>query len=107
MRKRQDVDAELKAFADRTRQLKELRIRLLGELVVATGADALTDAELTGALIVIAETTDAAKQEAWAKRGEAYFRNRSRTRTRHDNNGARDPANDDSRKSHTDKAGAA
>ncbi|MBP1059210.1 hypothetical protein ACVIW2_004227 [Bradyrhizobium huanghuaihaiense] len=34
MRKRQDVDAELKAFANRTKQLRELRVRLLGELVV-------------------------------------------------------------------------
>jgi hypothetical protein len=59
MRKRQDIDAALKAFADKTRQLKERRVRLLGELVIATGADALTDAELAGALAEIAATAGA------------------------------------------------
>ena len=50
----------------------------LGELVIATGADALAPEELAGALIVLAETTDAAKREAWAKRGAAMFQGKSR-----------------------------
>ncbi len=37
-------------------------------LVIATGADALAPEELAGALSVLAETTDAAKREAWATR---------------------------------------
>jgi conjugative transfer protein TraD len=41
----------------------------LGELVIATGADTLTAEELTGALIVLAETREAGKREAWARRG--------------------------------------
>ncbi|MCC6008173.1 MAG: conjugal transfer protein TraD, partial [Rhodobacteraceae bacterium] len=50
----------------------------LGELVIATGADALAPEELAGALMVLAETTDPAKREAWAKRGAAMFRSKSR-----------------------------
>ena len=50
----------------------------LGELVISTGADALSADELAGALIVMAETTDAGKREAWAKRGAAFFQGRSR-----------------------------
>ena len=49
----------------------------LGELVIATAADALSADELAGALLVLAETKDAGKREAWAKRGAAYFQSRS------------------------------
>jgi len=69
MRKPRDFDSELKALADKARQLKERRLQQLGELVIATGADA-TDAEtLAGALLVIAETSEAQRKEAWRKRG--------------------------------------
>ena len=78
MRKPRDIDSELKALADKAKQLKERRVLQLGELVIATGADTLTADELAGALIVLAETTDAAKREAWAKRGAAWFRGKSR-----------------------------
>ena len=78
MRKPRDFDSELKALADRARQLKERRIQQLGELVIATGADA-TDAEtLAGALLVIAETTDATRKESWRKRGAAFFQGKAR-----------------------------
>jgi hypothetical protein len=96
MRKRQDIDAALKAFADRTKQLKERRIRLLGELVIATGADALSDTELAGALIEIAATTDSAKRVAWARQGEMRFRRHARAGARSGNDAASSPANDDS-----------
>ncbi|WP_348265756.1 conjugal transfer protein TraD, partial [Salmonella enterica] len=33
---------------------------------------------LAGALLVLAETTDATKREAWAKRGAELFRGKSR-----------------------------
>ena len=78
MRKPRDFDSELKALADKAKQLKERRVQQLGELVIATGADALTADELAGALVVLAETKDAGKREAWAKRGAAFFRGKSR-----------------------------
>jgi DNA-binding protein H-NS len=78
MRKPRDFDAELKILEDKARALKARKVRELGELVIATGADALAPEELAGALIVLAETTDPAKRDAWAKRGAAMFRGRSR-----------------------------
>ena len=78
MRKPRDFDAELKALEDKARELKTRKVLGLGELVIATGADALAPEELAGALIVLAETTDAAKREAWAKRGAAMFRSKTR-----------------------------
>ena len=80
MRKPRDIDAELKALADKARQLKERRIQQLGELVIATGADAQDAETLAGALIVIAETFDAQKKEAWRKRGATFFQNKARKR---------------------------
>jgi hypothetical protein len=53
-------------------------VQQLGELVISTGADDLSADELAGALIVLAETKDAGKREAWAKRGAAFFQGRSR-----------------------------
>jgi hypothetical protein len=78
MRKPRNFDAELKALEDKARELKGRKVQQLGELVIATGADALTVEELAGALIVLAETKDAGKREAWAKRGATFFQIRSR-----------------------------
>ena len=78
MRKPRDFDAELKALDDKTRGLKTRKVQQLGELVIATGADALSAYELAGALIVLVETKDAGKREAWARRGAAFFQSRSR-----------------------------
>ena len=78
MRKPRDYDAELKALEDRAKDLKNRKVQQLGELAIATGADNLTADELAGALIVLAETTDAGKREAWAKRGAAFFQSRTR-----------------------------
>jgi hypothetical protein len=78
MRKPRDFDAELKALGDKTRDLKSRKVQQLGELVIATGADALSVAELAGALIVLAETKETGKREAWARRGAAFFQSRSR-----------------------------
>ncbi len=86
MRKPRDYDAELKALEDKAKELKNRKVQQLGELLIATGADALSADELAGALIVLAETKDAAKREAWAKRGAAWFRSKSRRSQ---------PANDD------------
>ena len=78
MRKPRDFDAELKALGDRARNLKSRKVQQLGELVIATGADALSADELAGALIVLAETKEAGKREAWARRGAAFFQGRPR-----------------------------
>ena len=78
MRKPRDFDGELKALEDKARGLKTRKVRQLGELVIATGADALTANELAGALIVLAETKEAGKKEAWARRGAAFFQSRVR-----------------------------
>ncbi len=78
MRKPRDFDTELKALEDKARDLKSRKVQQLGELVISIGADALSIDELAGALIVLTETTDAAKREAWAKRGAAFFQGRSR-----------------------------
>jgi DNA-binding protein H-NS len=78
MRKPRDFDAELKALEDKAKELKTRKVQQLGELVIAAGADVLTTDELAGALIVLAETTDTDKKEAWARRGAAFFRGKSR-----------------------------
>ncbi|GEC17484.1 conjugal transfer protein TraD [Nitrobacter winogradskyi] len=78
MRKPRDYDAELKALEDKARSLKSRKVQQLGELVIATGADVLTADELAGALIVLTETKDAGKREAWAKRGATFFQSRAR-----------------------------
>ena len=78
MRKPRDLDAKLKSLEDKARNLKSRKVQQLGELVIATGADTLSTDELAGALIVLAETKEAGKREAWAKRGAAFFQGRSR-----------------------------
>lgn len=78
MRKPRDYDAELAALEAKAKALKSRKVQQLGELVIATGADAFNADELAGALIVLAETKDTDKREAWAKRGTAFFQRRSR-----------------------------
>lgn len=78
MRKPRDFDAELKALEDKARELKTRKVQQLGELVIATGGDQLSTDELAGALVAITETKDAAKREAWAKRGVMFFESRPR-----------------------------
>lgn len=73
MRKPRDYDAELKVLTDKARQLKTRKTSQLGELVNATGADALAAEVLAGALLEAATTTDAARKEAWRKQGAAFF----------------------------------
>ncbi|MFO6448220.1 conjugal transfer protein TraD [Erythrobacter sp. NE805] len=78
MRKPRDIDAELKALAEKAKLLKERRVQQLGELVIGTGADSIDAETLAGAMLVIAETKDPAKLEAWRKRGEAFFQSKRR-----------------------------
>ena len=72
MRKPRDFDSELKALSDKARQLKDRKLVQLGELVVATGADALPVEQLAGALIAAIEA-DAAAKDGWRERGAAFF----------------------------------
>jgi len=80
MRKPRDYDSELKALEDRARQLKDRRIRQLGELVIATGAEGLTPEQLAGALLAAAQMTDGATREAWTRAGAAFFQRGAATR---------------------------
>lgn len=78
MRKPRDFDSELKALADKAKLLKERRVRQLGELVIATGADALDADMLAGVLLGVAATKDASTKEGWRKAGAGFFRERTR-----------------------------
>ncbi|WP_336953135.1 conjugal transfer protein TraD [Sphingobium aromaticivastans] len=78
MRKPRDFDSELKALADKAKALKERRVRQLGELVTACGADTLDADLLAGALLHAATVKDAATKEVWRKTGAAFFRGEKR-----------------------------
>lgn len=78
MRKPRDVDSELKALADKAKQLKQRRVSDLGALVMATGADALDADELAGALLDAAANKDKLAKEGWRKRGAAFFQGKWR-----------------------------
>ncbi len=81
MRKPRDFDSELKALADKAKQLKERRVRDLGALVVATGADALDADVLAGALLDAVANTDKATGEGWRKHGAAFFQGKGSNAT--------------------------
>jgi hypothetical protein len=78
MRKPKDFDTELKSLADKAKAIKERRVRQLGELVAATGADALDADLLAGALLHAATVKDTATKEGWRKAGAAFFHGKTR-----------------------------
>ena len=80
MRKPRDIDAELKALAEKQKLLRSKRTVQLGELVTATGADALDTETLVGVLLdaIDKAKADANLKEAWQRRGEAFFRRQRR-----------------------------
>lgn len=82
MRKPRDFDSELQALTEKAKQLKSRKVLQLGELVIATGADALEPETLTGALLNLAKTKDAKEREAWRTSGAAFFRRQSRAAVR-------------------------
>ena len=91
MRKVRDYEAELKSLEQRTRALKERRLKQLGELVCATGADALDAELLAGGLLAMVEENGSAAKEGWRAKGAAFFRARTRQarpRTAGDGGGA-------------------
>jgi len=73
MRKPRDFDSELKALADKAKALRGRRVRQLGELVTATGADALDADVLAGALLHAATVKDTTAKEGWRKAGAGFF----------------------------------
>jgi hypothetical protein len=73
MRKPRDYDAELQVLTEKAKGLKERKVRKLGELVVATGADALPLELLAGALLVAVNTKDENAKEVWRTRGASFF----------------------------------
>jgi hypothetical protein len=76
MRKPKDFDAALRALTDKTKALKENKRRQLGDLIMATSADALDIETLAGGLLAIVETSDAGIKEAWRRRGAEMFRDK-------------------------------
>jgi len=82
MRKPRDYDAELKALDERARELRTRRLAQFGELVIATGADALDAEMLAGSLLAAVESKDNATKEAWRRRGAALFQRPARRNAR-------------------------
>lgn len=80
MRKPRDFDSELKALDSKARQLKQAKRQQLGELIVATGADALPVEQLTGALLAAVETSDMLTREDWRQHGAAFFQRQGKAR---------------------------
>lgn len=78
MRKVRDYDAELKALESRAKAIKARRIEQLGQLVTATGADALDMETLAGALLDAVTSQNAEAKEAWRAKGSAFFQRRGR-----------------------------
>lgn len=74
MRKPRDIDAELKALADKAKGLKMKRLLQLGELVTITGADTLDLETLAGALLAAVEGGKQTEtKEAWRREGAGFF----------------------------------
>jgi Conjugal transfer protein TraD len=82
MRKPRDFDSELQALSDKAKQLKSRKVLQLGELVIATGADALDPEMLTGALLGVVKAKDTKEREAWRASGAAFFQRQSRAADR-------------------------
>ena len=82
MRKVRDYDAELKALEERARDIKARRTEQLGQLVTATGADALDIETLAGALLDAVASQNAEAKEAWRAEGVAFFQRRGRKGSR-------------------------
>jgi len=80
MRKPRDFDSELKALDSKARQLKQAKLQQLGELVVATGADALPVDQLAGALLAAVSASDMIVREGWRQRGAAFFQRQRKSR---------------------------
>ncbi len=82
MRKVRDFDTELKALNDRARLLRSRKIQQFGELIEATGADALEPDLLAGALLAVVAEKDKGTTGAWSAAGAVFFRATARRSSR-------------------------
>ena len=82
MRKPRDYDSDMKVLRERAQLLKTRKVQQLGELVMATGADALPVEQLAGTLLAAVETKDAVVLKGWSERGDAFFHSRTRRTAR-------------------------
>lgn len=82
MRKVRDFDAELKALNDRAKLLKQRKVQQFGELIEATGADALEPDLLAGALLAAVAEKDKTTTSAWSRQGAQFFRETCRRSSR-------------------------
>lgn len=74
MKKPRDIDAELRALAERARDLKTKRVNQFGELVIATVGQQI-QLEILAGLLLRAQDAEPSEKEDWRVRGEAFFRN--------------------------------
>ena len=88
MRKPRDFDAQLKTLNEKAKQLRDRKIRQYGDIVIATGADALDIETLAGALVLITEQADAVRKESWRRKGEGFFRKQQNPTTQPPQNDA-------------------
>ena len=81
-RKLKDFDAQLAALKKQEKKLREARVIQFGELVCATGADALKVEALVGLLLegVAHADKDAKMMERWAARGRDHFQSSARAK---------------------------
>ncbi len=74
MRKPRDFDAELQALTDKAKTLKDRKLRHLGELVTATGADVLDADTLAGGLLPSSKPMIRHERRAGANAAKPSFR---------------------------------
>lgn len=82
MRKPRDYDADLKALEDKAKTLRTRKVMQHGELIAATGADAIDPDLLAGGLVALAKLTDGKRKEELREMGAAFFRRGSRKASR-------------------------
>ena len=95
MRKPRDIDSELKALEVKAKTLKERRVRQLGELVIATGAEQMDTEMLAGALLGAVATKEANTKEGWRKAGAMFFQRGARKAATGSDRGAANDASPD------------
>ena len=107
MRKPKDYDAELKALNEKAKQLRQRKTIQHGELVAATGADALDPDLLAGGMLELVALDDARRKEELRERGAAFFRTKKRRAARATGGNAKRAARSDgSTASSASEAGA-
>ena len=78
MRKPKDYDAELKVLDEKAKQLRQRKTMQHGELVAATGADALDPDLLAGGMLELVALDDTQRKEELRARGAEFFRPKRR-----------------------------